>query len=226
MFKTLWSRRLASQTESKRALEAERSKIERQVEQFLDRIADTDVPSIVATYEKRIRDLEERKIVLAERIANCGRALPDFDEALKTPLDFLRNPGNLWDSPRLEDKRAVLKLAFAGRLVYTRNEGLKTPDVTLPFKVLEGFQVGKSKLARPEGFEPPTTAFEARYSIQLSYGRAERVFYRPWSRNFQAVRSDRERSGGSPAARPGTARRSPSTARTCRRYAWRKRSAT
>ena len=76
MFKTLWNRCLASQLESKRTLDAERSTIERQVEQFLDRIADTDVPSIVATYEKRIRDLEERKIVLAERIANCGRALP------------------------------------------------------------------------------------------------------------------------------------------------------
>lgn len=109
-----------------------------------DFIADTDVPSILGACEKRIRDLEERKIVLAERIANYVRALPDFDDALKTSLDFLRNPGNLWDSPRLEDKRAVLKLAFAGRLAYTRNEGFKTPDVSLPFKVLEGFRGGNA----------------------------------------------------------------------------------
>ncbi len=159
MFKELWDHRLASGEENRRVLTTELSTIERQVEQFLDRIADAATPSVIAAYEKRIRKLEERKLNITEKIANCGRPLRSFDETLRTALNFLGNPLKLWASERLADKRTVLKLAFADRLAYTRNKGFRTANLALPFKVLADFSAGKMEVARPERFELPTSWF-------------------------------------------------------------------
>jgi site-specific DNA recombinase len=169
MFEDLWNHRLAMSADRIRTLKADMSKIEKQIEQFLDRIADTDTVSIIKTYESRIRKLEEQKIVIEEKIAHCGRPVRSFDETLRTALDFLGNPWKLWVSDRLEDKRTVLKLAFINRLTYVRNEGFRTPDLSLPFKALADISKGNLKMAHSGGFEPPTARFVAEYSIQLSY---------------------------------------------------------
>ena len=170
MFQYAWDYRLAMGEERSRSLKSELTKVEAQVERFLDQIADTDVPSVISTYETRIRKLEEKKIELSEKIENCGRPIRGFDETLRTALDFLQNPQILWASDKLEHKRLVQKLVFADRLHYVRKEGFRTPKTTLPFKVLADFQAGKNKMAHPERFERPTPRFVVWCSIQLSYG--------------------------------------------------------
>ena len=49
---------------------------------------------------------------------------------------------------------------------------------TSQFDGVRGSAEGSTRnLARPDGFEPPTTWFEAKCSIQLSYGREVREVY-------------------------------------------------
>src|SRR5690606_7332500 len=87
-------------------------------------------------------------------------------------------------------------------VIYVRNEGSRTPDLALPFKLLADLRSSESKLARPERFELPTTWFEARYSIQLSYGRGwltpslPRDAAAPGGPNDRAIISQKVGAGG------------------------------
>lgn len=137
MFKAVWDCRMHTQKEHKQAIQREIKKIEQNIEQFLDRIADAESATVMSAYEKRIQKLEKEKITMQEKLAMCGRPIKGYDDTLRTAIQFLSNPCILWSSERLEDKRAVLKLTFADRLEYVRNEGFRTAKTTLPFRHLD-----------------------------------------------------------------------------------------
>ncbi len=154
MFKTWWSYRQAQLEQRGRTFERDIAKLDQQIENIMDRLVEAESPSVVKAYEKRIQKLETDKAVLVEKSGQSLRPLRSFDTALRTALDFISNPHKLWASGRLEDRRAVLKLAFPGGFHYSRNEGLRTAGTPLPFKVLAGFPEGQIEMAEREGFEP------------------------------------------------------------------------
>lgn len=66
-----------------------------------------------------------------------------FDHA----LTFLDNPHKFWEIGTFEDRRTVLKLAFTGKLQYSRKTELRTPKIALPFKVLGDFMSDEKVMA-------------------------------------------------------------------------------
>ncbi len=156
MFRDLWDDKVANTKTQGATLEGDIRLIERKVDQLLDRIVDASSDSVVAAYEKKIKDLETQKALLKEKVSSCGKPLLSFGETYRTAFDFLANPCKLWNSEKLEDRRAVLKLVFAERLPYVRNEGYRTAKISMPFKMIGNIDMSQNDMVPPAGFEPAT----------------------------------------------------------------------
>ncbi len=157
MLRDLWQQRLERGQGHGKDAKAQISKIERKSEKLMERLLQTDSPAMIVAYETQIQKLEEEKLALAEKVQNCGRPLRSFDDTYRTACEFLSNPWKLWVSDSLEDKKTVLRLAFAGRVPYCRKEGYRTANPALPFKALAGFQTAGQGLVELDGIEPTTS---------------------------------------------------------------------
>lgn len=149
-----WWNHIGEQTQSQsRSLGKRLTEIDRQIEQLLERVVEARTPSVIGAYEDRIAKLEEEKLVVRENMADAKRPKSSFDDTLRTALGFLANPWNQWVSGKLENRRTVLKLAFADRLCYARETGFRTANLSLPFRVLGALGDGENGMARPKRFE-------------------------------------------------------------------------
>jgi len=153
IFKREWELRLTSLNDTKKVLRRDILKLDKQIENMMDKIADAESNTAVTAYGRRIARLEKDKLLKTEKLETGTAPQRPFDEMFELALQFLSNPWKLWASDRLEDKRTVLKLAFDDRLAYCRNEGFRTPQASVPFTFLGNLEQ-KCNMAETKGFEP------------------------------------------------------------------------
>jgi site-specific DNA recombinase len=154
MFRDLWNAKVAGKQGQTAHLRQEIVAVGRKVDQLLERVVEATSDSVVRAYERKIKELEEQKAVLADKIANSGKSVRSFGETYRTAFDFLANPSKLWNSPYAEDRRAVLKLVFAEKLPYVRGEGYRTAKISTPFKMLGDINMSEKMMVPAAGFEP------------------------------------------------------------------------
>ena len=196
MFRDLWNAKLSSSQNQGAALRKDIAAVEKKIDQLLERVTEADSEILITAYEKKIKDLTKQKLLMAERIAHCGKPLKTFGEAYRTAFDFLANPCKLWLSDRLEDQRAVLRLVFAERLPYLRGEGYRTANISTPFKMLGDIDMSKNGMVPHAGIEPALLSeldFESSASTSSANG-ARHLQPSPFTRSV----------GGRQPANPGT----------------------
>src|SRR5690606_15094446 len=69
---------------------------EKQIEQLVDRIVDSESSTAVAAYERRIAALERDKLAADEKLANGPGPRRTFEEMFELAMAFLANPWKLW----------------------------------------------------------------------------------------------------------------------------------
>ena len=154
MFRNAWDERANSASEESKRLVLRTRQIERDIDNLLTRLVQTENTKVISAYEKRISELEQEKAIAADEIARIATPDHPFEEMFELSMRFLANPYDIWEKGDLEVKKTVLRLVFSRPLVVTRESGVQTSEATLPFKALRFVEQTDSKMVHQSAFEP------------------------------------------------------------------------
>jgi len=120
---------------------------------LVDKLIDSDNALVVQKIEDKIEQMEQKKLAIVQKYKNLGKSKRGYSEMFELALTFLSSPWNIWEKGSFLDRRNVLKLAFKGRIPYTRENGFSNPKISIPFKALGAFSTSKNEMAHRGGFE-------------------------------------------------------------------------
>ena len=154
MFSAAWNERQDRARENAALYTSKIKELDAQVEALLSRLMEADTSTVIKAYEKKIGQIEQEKLLLAEKAETAGKPKATFEQMFELAIRFPANLWKVWETGRFDLQRLVLRLAFKDRLAYCRNEGFRTPEVSFLFKVLRGESMPDCKMAERQGFEP------------------------------------------------------------------------
>lgn len=140
----VWNKRLTDRDSIIKNHEKDLDEVRARIRNFLDRLSKTDNENLIKTYENELEKLTNEEQILENQSRVMRSTKPDFGTALDVTFNFLKNPYLYWMKDDLKAKHLVLKLVFEDRIIYDRENGFGTANLSLPLRVFELNEQGNS----------------------------------------------------------------------------------
>lgn len=162
----VWNKRVSEVNALQKKHENSLDDIRSKMRNLLSRLSKTENENLIQAYEKEVENLTNEERDLENQLIVMRSRKPEFGTALDTTFSFLKNPYLYWMKDDIKAKHLVLKLVFAERISYDRENGFGTAKFSLPLRVFKLSELTNSSTVDPSGFEPLTSGVQNQCSTK------------------------------------------------------------
>jgi len=166
MLKDAWDQRGDQAKQAKAEIRRQHKELDKQQDALVERIIETSNPKVMAALESKIAKLEGDKLLLTDKLSQNTKPKSTLTEIIELLRDFLSSPWNIYEKGSLEVRKTILKTAFKAPLAYDRQNGYRTPQVSVIFEFLADF-TSKCEMVRSRRLE--LTSQSISYYIKLLF---------------------------------------------------------
>ena len=156
IFEDQWASSLKERRKQYGKDNAEKVKIEAQIERLTELIVDTKKEVVTKQYEKQIEKLGEQAEELEEKIqAKYDYSIPYRTSRAKV-FEVLKKPYIAWKNYDVHQKQRFFSFIFEENLIYDKEKGYRTPEYSLPIRIFQELSATNSREVEMGGIEPPS----------------------------------------------------------------------
>ena len=133
--------------------EKEIKNIDNKINNFLDRIWNTENEILISNYEKKIEELNDLKNQILQKY---DLTVKNFRTPLENKLKLVRNSLEIWKKWDLEIKRKLIKNIFPNWIFIDEKKQVRTPTFSLIYQSFQVWKESISNMVGHPGFEPRT----------------------------------------------------------------------
>jgi site-specific DNA recombinase len=152
----LWNKKLTEIGSIKKEREKNLHNVQAEKATYVGRVPKVHSVDVINAFEERIEELANEELLLKDEIKNLSTPRVGFETAVDRVFQLLKNPHSVWTKGGLSEKKVVLNLVFAEKLVYSYEKGFEHPIYSLPLRAFLLSDLPRSHFVETGGIEPPS----------------------------------------------------------------------